>query len=93
MFAFNLASSLLNAIDPKADPCDNFFQFACGMWRKKQVIPEDKSITGVFYQVDDSVDIILKCRLQLTITMFATIILLTNLHNLDGLLYLLYKCW
>lgn len=58
------ASSLLNSIDPKADPCNNFFQFACGMWRKRQVIPEDKSITGVFYQVDDSVDIILKYLLE-----------------------------
>lgn len=58
------ASSLLNSIDPKADPCNDFFQFACGMWRKKQVIPEDKSITGVFYQVDDSVDIILKYLLE-----------------------------
>lgn len=60
--SFILASSLLNSIDPTADPCNNFFQFACGMWRKRQVIPEDKSITGVFYQVDDSVDIILKCN-------------------------------
>ncbi|XP_022344014.2 neprilysin-1-like [Crassostrea virginica] len=58
------ASSLLNSIDPTADPCNNFFQFACGMWRKRQVIPEDKSITGVFYQVDDSVDIILKYLLE-----------------------------
>ncbi|XP_048750063.2 neprilysin-1-like [Ostrea edulis] len=58
------ASKLLDSIDTSADPCDDFFQYACGQWRRKQVIPEDKAITGVFYQVDDSVDITLKYLLE-----------------------------
>nr|XP_034338189.1 neprilysin-1-like isoform X1 [Crassostrea gigas] len=58
------ASGLLDSIDPKADPCNNFFQFACGMWRKKQVIPEEMSITSVFYHVEDSVNVILKYILE-----------------------------
>lgn len=58
------ASSLLDSIDTKADPCNNFFQFACGRWRKKQVIPEEMSITSVFYHVEDSVNIILKYILE-----------------------------
>lgn len=54
------ASNLINSIDPKADPCNDFYQFACGKWRKKHVIPEYASITGVTHKLNDELDIILK---------------------------------
>jgi hypothetical protein len=38
IFAFT-AASLLAAMDHTADPCQDFFQFACGTWNKKHVIP------------------------------------------------------
>lgn len=54
------ASNLINSIDPKADPCNDFYLFACGKWRKKHVIPEYASITGVTHKLNDELDIILK---------------------------------
>ena len=36
------ASYLLSAMDPTAQPCQDFFQFACGSWNRKHFIPEDR---------------------------------------------------
>jgi membrane metallo-endopeptidase-like protein 1 len=35
-------------MDSSADPCHDFFQFACGTWNKKHVIPEDRSSISTF---------------------------------------------
>lgn len=43
-----LASSLLAGMDPTKDPCEDFFQYACGTWNKKHVIPEDRSSISTF---------------------------------------------
>lgn len=45
---FVAASSLLAAMDRTADPCKDFFQFACGTWNKMHVIPEDRSSISTF---------------------------------------------
>lgn len=54
------ASYLLNAMDQTADPCVDFFQFACGSWNRKHIIPEDRSSVSTFEVLADQLQIILK---------------------------------
>uniref|UniRef100_A0A915JG33 Peptidase M13 N-terminal domain-containing protein n=1 Tax=Romanomermis culicivorax TaxID=13658 RepID=A0A915JG33_ROMCU len=42
------AVNLLNSIDTNVDPCQNFYQFACGKWKKDNPIPDEKSSHGPF---------------------------------------------
>jgi predicted metalloendopeptidase len=39
----NAANYLLESIDETVDPCDNFFEFACGAWIKKIRIPDSEN--------------------------------------------------
>jgi endothelin-converting enzyme/putative endopeptidase len=38
----------INALDRKADPCVDFYQFACGNWNAANPVPSDKSRWGRF---------------------------------------------
>ena len=58
------ASYLLNAMDQTADPCVDFFQFACGSWNRKHIIPEDRSSISTFEVLADQLQIILKGILE-----------------------------
>ncbi|KHJ47677.1 peptidase family M13 [Trichuris suis] len=49
------ASNLLMAIDSTQDPCENFYEYACGQWNKHFFIPEDMSGYGTFALVRDRV--------------------------------------
>ena len=54
------ASYLLSAMDPTAQPCQDFFQFACGAWNRKHFIPEDRSSISTFEVLADQQQIVLK---------------------------------
>jgi endothelin-converting enzyme/putative endopeptidase len=41
----------LNAIDRKANPCEDFYQYACGTWIKNNPIPSDQSSWGRFSEL------------------------------------------
>ena len=49
----------VNAIDKSADPCQNFFQYACGTWNKNNPIPADRAAWGRFAELADYNDYLL----------------------------------
>jgi predicted metalloendopeptidase len=57
---YSPAASLLGAMDRTADPCEDFFQFACGNWNKQHMIPEDRSSISTFEVLSDQIQVILK---------------------------------
>ncbi len=42
------ANPVLSALDKTADPCVDFYQFACGSWKKNNPIPSDQAIWSRF---------------------------------------------
>ena len=47
------AEYIKDAMNATANPCDNFFEFACGGWQQHHHIPEWKSRTGTFDALND----------------------------------------
>ncbi|XP_051027072.1 membrane metallo-endopeptidase-like 1 [Acomys russatus] len=58
------AARILKNIDPTKKPCDNFYQYACGGWLRRHVIPETNSRHSVFDTLRDELEVILKGVLE-----------------------------
>lgn len=50
------ASRLLGAMRTEVDPCDNFYEFACGQWVDKHRVPEDKGSIDTMEEVSDRLE-------------------------------------
>ncbi|XP_078264840.1 phosphate-regulating neutral endopeptidase PHEX [Rhinoraja longicauda] len=55
---------IFNKINWSADPCDNFFNFACGRWLKETPIPEDYFSYGTYAWVQQNVKVKLRELLE-----------------------------
>ncbi|KAK3883197.1 hypothetical protein Pcinc_012471 [Petrolisthes cinctipes] len=49
------AAQIAESLDLSADPCQDFYQFACGGWMNKHPIPESGA-TGTFYEAMELMD-------------------------------------
>ncbi|NXC12328.1 MMEL1 protein, partial [Corythaeola cristata] len=58
------AARIIQNMDPTADPCKDFYQYACGGWLNQHVIPETSSRYNIFDILRDELEIILKGVLE-----------------------------
>uniref|UniRef100_A0A669R788 Membrane metalloendopeptidase like 1 n=1 Tax=Phasianus colchicus TaxID=9054 RepID=A0A669R788_PHACC len=58
------AARIIQNMDTTADPCKDFYQYACGGWLNRHVIPETSSRYSIFDILRDELEIILKGVLE-----------------------------
>ncbi|KAM9319451.1 phosphate-regulating neutral endopeptidase PHEX [Gastrophryne carolinensis] len=58
------AAFLRDKMNLSVDPCDNFFQYACGGWIEKNPIPDDQSNYGIYPWLRNNVDLKIKALLE-----------------------------
>lgn len=42
---------MIEAMDPQADPCEDFYQYACGGWIKSNSIPDSQNVYNRFHEL------------------------------------------
>ncbi|CAF1051487.1 unnamed protein product [Adineta ricciae] len=55
-YCVKAANYILESIDETVDPCENFFEFACGTWLKNNRIPDDAESQDTFNVLRNQLD-------------------------------------
>lgn len=54
------AADLLSSVDRTVDPCEDFYEYACGSWVRANPIPDGKSMWGTFIKLDQQNQLVVK---------------------------------
>ncbi|KAJ3590292.1 hypothetical protein NHX12_008245 [Muraenolepis orangiensis] len=73
-----LAGRMVEAMDRQADPCQDFYQYACGGWTRKNPLPDGRSHWDTFDSLRENNQALLKHILGTTHTHTHT-----HTHNLN----------
>ncbi|XP_054576396.1 endothelin-converting enzyme 1 isoform X4 [Eptesicus fuscus] len=60
----SVTSSILSSMDPRVDPCQDFFTYACGGWIKTNPVPDGHSRWGTFSNLWEHNQAIIKHLLE-----------------------------
>ncbi|KAG7258603.1 hypothetical protein CRUP_029489 [Coryphaenoides rupestris] len=55
-----LAGRILEAMDRQTDPCQDFYQYACGGWTRKNPLPDDRPRWSTFSRIWEQNQALLK---------------------------------
>ncbi|KAL3101001.1 hypothetical protein niasHS_001461 [Heterodera schachtii] len=58
------AAIILNSMNSSVDPCDDFFEYACGNWIKQHPIPDDAPSVSNFENLGQDLELALKDLLE-----------------------------
>ena len=56
----SMASTILNSLDEKVDPCEDFYSYACGGWLEQNPLPDGHTVWGPFVKLTQDNQYVLK---------------------------------